>query len=99
MSDELRERCIAVNSPCFLMIDNDERVDFPDLPALMVDKTFQEIRRDHYIQPRQGAFVVVERARWERVRGDAGRWRHYCVTGGLTEDGELQLCSREDLEE
>jgi hypothetical protein len=45
---ELRERMIAVNQPCFLMIDDDERVDFPDLPALMIDKAIAEIAAAGY---------------------------------------------------
>jgi hypothetical protein len=33
-----------------------------------VDAILEEIKKDHNIQPRSGAFVVVERQRWERVR-------------------------------
>ncbi len=45
--DDLRERMIAVNQPCYLMIDGTDRVDFPDLPAKMIDKALKELAKTH----------------------------------------------------
>lgn len=58
--DELRERCIAVNSPCVVVTPEGERVEFPAMPTLTVDKVFREIAAAGY--------AIVPADRYERLR-------------------------------